>query len=146
MKARQQRLLLVLVGLMALAAVSWLIFNALGSSMSYFFSPTEVAEQKAPGDHVFRLGGMVVKGSVERGEALKVRFRVTDFANEVMVEHEGILPDLFMEGQGVVAQGKLNAEGVFVADEVLAKHDETYVAPEVADALEKGRQAEQVIP
>ena len=105
--------------------------------MSYFYSPTEVVEKKAPEDHLFRLGGMVVNGSVERGKELTVRFAVTDTANAVNVEYTGILPDLFEEGQGVIAQGKLGDNGTFVASEVLAKHDENYMPPEVADALEK---------
>jgi cytochrome c-type biogenesis protein CcmE len=137
MKARQKRLIFILVGLTILGLAAWLVFNALGSNMSYFYSPTEVVEKKAPEDHLFRLGGMVVEGSVQRGQELTVRFAVTDTANVVNVEYTGILPDLFDEGQGVIAQGKLNATGVFVASEVLAKHDENYMPPEVADALEK---------
>ena len=137
MKARQKRLIFILVGLAILGLAAWLVFNALGSNMSYFYSPTEVVEKKAPEDHLFRLGGMVVNGSVQRGQELTVRFAVTDTANVVNVEYTGILPDLFEEGQGVIAQGKLNATGIFVASEVLAKHDENYMPPEVADALEK---------
>ncbi len=140
MKARQKRLISILVGLVALGLAAWLVFNALGSNMSYFYSPTEVVQQKAPQDHLFRLGGMVVKGSVQRGQELTVRFAVTDTANVVKVEYTGILPDLFEEGQGVIAQGKLGENGIFVASEVLAKHDENYMPPEVADALEKAGQ------
>lgn len=130
----------VLVGLIAIGLAAWLVFNALGNNMSYFFSPSEVVQKKAPADHVFRLGGMVVKDSVQRGKELTVRFAVTDTANVVNVEYTGILPDLFEEGQGVIAQGKLNENGVFVASEVLAKHDENYMPPEVADALKKAGQ------
>lgn len=137
MKARQKRLIFILIGLAVLGLAAWLVFNALGSNMSYFYSPTEVVEKKAPEDHLFRLGGMVVNGSVERGKELTVRFAVTDTANAVNVEYTGILPDLFEEGQGVIAQGKLGDNGIFVASEVLAKHDENYMPPEVADALEK---------
>ena len=137
MKARQKRLIFILIGLAVLGLAAWLIFNALGNNMSYFYSPTEVVEKKAPEDHLFRLGGMVVNGSVERGKELTVRFAVTDTANVVNVEYTGILPDLFEEGQGVIAQGKLGDNGTFVASEVLAKHDENYMPPEVADALEK---------
>jgi cytochrome c-type biogenesis protein CcmE len=140
MKARQKRLIFILLGLVALGLAAWLVFNALGSNMSYFYSPTEVVQKKAPQDHLFRLGGMVVKGSVQRGQELTVRFAVTDTANEVNVEYTGILPDLFEEGQGVIAQGKLGENGVFIASEVLAKHDETYMPPEVADALQKAGQ------
>lgn len=137
MKARQKRLIFILIGLAVLGLAAWLVFNALGNNMSYFYSPTEVVEKKAPEDHLFRLGGMVVSGSVERGKELTVRFAVTDTANVVNVEYTGILPDLFEEGQGVIAQGKLGNNGTFVASEVLAKHDENYMPPEVADALEK---------
>jgi len=137
MKARQKRLIFILIGLAVLGLAAWLVFNALGNNMSYFYSPTEVVEKKAPEDHLFRLGGMVVNGSVERGKELTVRFAVTDTANAVNVEYTGILPDLFEEGQGVIAQGKLGDNGTFVASEVLAKHDENYMPPEVADALEK---------
>ncbi len=137
MKARQKRLIIILIGLVALGLASWLVFNALGNNMSYFYSPTEVVQKKAPQDHLFRLGGMVVKGSVQRGQELTVRFAVTDTANVVNVEYTGILPDLFDEEQGVITQGKLNDSGIFVATEVLAKHDENYMPPEVADALKK---------
>ena len=137
MKARQKRLVFILIGLAILGLAAWLVFNALGNNMSYFYSPTEVVQKKAPQDHLFRLGGMVVNGSVERGKELTVRFVVTDTANAVNVEYTGILPDLFEEGQGVIAQGKLGDNGIFVASEVLAKHDENYMPPEVADALQK---------
>jgi len=140
MKARHKRFGFVLVGLVALAAVAWLVLNALDSNLSYFFSPTEVRQNKAPSDHVFRLGGLVEAGSVQRGQELTVRFVVTDGANKVPVAYTGILPDLFKEGQGVIAQGRLGPGGEFIADEVLAKHDENYMPPEVAEALEKGHE------
>jgi cytochrome c-type biogenesis protein CcmE len=137
MKARQQRFALIVIGLAILGLASYLILNALGGNLSYFFSPTEVAEGKAPEDHVFRLGGMVQEGSVKRAEGdLTVNFVVTDHNKTMKVAYTGILPDLFDEGQGVIAQGKLGPDGTFVADEVLAKHDENYMPPEVADALE----------
>ncbi|MES9962348.1 MAG: cytochrome c maturation protein CcmE [Candidatus Sedimenticola sp. 20ELBAFRAG] len=138
MKARHKRFGFIIVGLVGLGLASWLALNALDNNLSYFFSPTEVTENKAPKDHVFRLGGLVEPGSLERGKELTVRFRVSDNAHKVNVEYTGILPDLFSEGQGVIAQGKLNDQGIFVADEVLAKHDENYMPPEVAEALEKG--------
>ena len=141
MKARHKRFGFVLVGLVALAAVAWLVLNALDSNLSYFFSPTEVRQNKAPSDHVFRLGGLVEAGSVQRGQELTVRFVVTDGANKVPVAYTGILPDLFDEGQGVIAQGKLGPDGVYVADEVLAKHDENYMPPEVAAAMSAGEMA-----
>ncbi len=137
MKARHKRFGFLLVGMVGLGLATWLVLNALDSNLSYFFSPTEVAENRAPADHVYRLGGLVESGSLQRGEELTVRFVVTDNAHKVDVEYTGILPDLFQEGQGVIAQGRMGANGVFVADEVLAKHDENYMPPEVADALEK---------
>ncbi len=140
MKARHKRLGFLIVGLVVLGLAATLVLKALDSNLSYFFSPTEVAENKAPRDHVFRLGGLVQPGSLERGKELTVRFVVTDNAHEVKVAYTGILPDLFKEGQGVIAQGRMGPDGVFIADEVLAKHDENYMPPEVAEALEKGHQ------
>jgi cytochrome c-type biogenesis protein CcmE len=141
MKARHKRLGFLLVGLAGLGLAAWLVLNALENNLSYFFSPSEVAEHKAPEGHVFRLGGLVESGSLQRGQEMTVRFVVTDNAHKINVEYTGILPDLFSEGQGVIAQGRLNENGIFVADEVLAKHDENYMPPEVADALEKSHQA-----
>jgi len=141
MKARHKRLAILLTGVGVLAVAAVLVFNALGNNLSYFFTPTEIAENKAPKDHVFRLGGLVESGSLERGKELTVRFAVTDTRNRIMVSYTGILPDLFQEGQGVIAQGRMGANGEFIADEVLAKHDENYMPPEVAEALEKSRQA-----
>jgi cytochrome c-type biogenesis protein CcmE len=142
MKARQQRFALIVIGLAILGLASYLILNALGGNLSYFFSPTEVAEGKAPEDHVFRLGGMVQEGSVKRAEGdLTVNFVVTDHNKTMKVAYTGILPDLFDEGQGVIAQGKLGPDGTFVADEVLAKHDENYMPPEVAAAMSAGEMA-----
>ncbi len=140
MKNRHKRLIFVLAGMTGLALVAILVFKALDSNLSYFFSPTEVVEGSVPDGHVFRLGGIVEIDSVKQtGEGLTVHFRVTDNANSVVISYTGILPDLFEEGQGVIAQGKLGDDGVFYADEVLAKHDETYMPPEVADALEEGK-------
>jgi cytochrome c-type biogenesis protein CcmE len=137
MKARHKRLGIVVGGLAALGIATALVLNALEGNLSYFFSPSEVAEGKAPSDHVFRLGGLVEKGSVDRAEGdLTVNFVVTDMAQSVKVAYSGILPDLFAEGEGVIAQGRMGPDNVFVADEVLAKHDETYMPPEVAAALE----------
>jgi len=142
MKARQQRFALIVIGLAILGLAAYLILNALGGNLSYFFSPTEVADGKAPQDHVFRLGGMVQEGSVQRAEGdLTVNFVVTDHNKTMPVAYTGILPDLFDEGQGVIAQGKLGPDGVFVADEVLAKHDENYMPPEVAAAMSAGEMA-----
>lgn len=147
MKARHKRFGIVLVGLAALGVATYLVLNALEGNLSYFFSPTEVVEGKAPDNHIFRLGGLVEAGSVQREEGdLTVNFVVTDMAQRVTVAYSGILPDLFAEGQGVIAQGRLGPDNVFVADEVLAKHDETYMPPEVAEALEKSGKMGQPHP
>jgi cytochrome c-type biogenesis protein CcmE len=137
MKARHKRFGIVIAGLAGLGLATYLVLNALEGNLSYFFSPTEVAEGKAPENHIFRLGGLVEAGSVTRKEGdLTVNFVVTDMAKSVTVAYSGILPDLFAEGQGVIAQGRMGPDNVFVAEEVLAKHDETYMPPEVAAALE----------
>ncbi len=142
MKARHQRLSLILIGLAILSLATYLVLNALEGNLSYFFSPSQVHNGEAPKDHVFRLGGMVEKGSVKRAEGdLTVNFVVTDNNKTMAVAYTGILPDLFEEGQGVIAQGKLNADNVFIADEVLAKHDENYMPPEVAAAMKAGVEA-----
>jgi len=137
MKARHKRLALLSIGVAVLGMAAALVINALGNNLSYFFSPTEIVENKAPQGHVFRLGGLVEPGSLQRGQELTARFAVTDNQNRIMVSYTGILPDLFQEGQGVIAQGRMGEDGVFIADEVLAKHDENYMPPEVAEALEK---------
>ncbi len=135
---RKQRLLLILLMLAGIALAATFALKAFNENLMYFFSTSDVVEGKAPKDALFRLGGMVVKGTVERpGADLLVRFKLSDFSKEVTVEYSGILPDLFREGQGIVAKGKLDARGVFVAEEVLAKHDENYMPPEVAGSLKK---------
>jgi len=134
--ARRQRL--ILIGLMVLGAglATAFALKSFNENLMYFFPPTDVVAGKAPKDALFRLGGMVVKGSVERPDkGMMVRFKLTDFSKEVIVEYTGILPDLFREGQGIVAHGKLNSQGVFIAEEVLAKHDENYMPPEVKASL-----------
>jgi cytochrome c-type biogenesis protein CcmE len=142
MTARQSRLSAILLGLIGLTLASYLVLNALGDNLSYFFSPTEVRAGKAPDSRTFRVGGMVKPGSVKRTAGnLTVRFVVTDYNTEIAVDYSGILPDLFAEGQGVIAQGRLAANGSFQADEVLAKHDENYMPPEVAAALQAGEKA-----
>jgi cytochrome c-type biogenesis protein CcmE len=136
---RKQRLMLIGLMLVGIGLAATFALKAFNENLMYFFSTTDVAEGKAPQDALFRLGGMVVKGSVERpGGDLLVRFKLSDFNKEVTVEYSGILPDLFREGQGIVAKGRLDSRGVFVAEEVLAKHDENYMPPEVADSLKKG--------
>lgn len=138
---RRQRL--ILVGLMICAAGAAVAFglNAFRQNIMLFHSPSDVASGAVESGRAFRIGGMVVEGSVERGgDDLAVRFAVTDTAQQVPVVFAGILPDLFREGQGIVAMGKLDESGTFLASEVLAKHDENYMPPEVAEALEKAKQ------
>jgi cytochrome c-type biogenesis protein CcmE len=142
MKPRHRRLGFVAAGLALLAGAAGLVLFAMNDTLVFFYGPSEVQEKLAAGqidrDRPFRLGGLVEAGSVERDPAgVRVRFRVTDTVNAVTVAYEGILPDLFREGQGVVAEGRLGADGVFAATEVLAKHDENYMPPEVAEMLKK---------
>lgn len=135
---RKKRLMLVLFVILGGACAVGLALFALDKNISLFFSPKQIVAGEAPKDTRIRAGGMVVEGSVKRDpNSLKVSFSLTDYAQTVDVVYEGILPDLFREGQGIVAQGSLNKEGVFEAVEVLAKHDEKYMPPEVTDALEK---------
>ena len=139
---KQKRLTLILLMVAGISVAVFFGLRAFNDNLMYFFSATDVIEGKAPKDHLFRLGGMVVKGSVVRQPSgLTVRFVLTDMAKEVTVEYTGILPDLFREGQGIVANGKLDANGVFIAQEVLAKHDENYMPPEVAGSM-KNKPAE----
>lgn len=146
MKARDKRLVMVVGGIAALGLAAGLIFYALGSGVSFYYSPTQVKNNEAPADRSFRLGGLVEKGSLQREkDGLTVHFTVTDNVESILVTYKGILPDLFQEGQGVVAQGKLNSDG-FTANEVLAKHDEKYMPPEVKDMLDKGKQAKGAAP
>lgn len=136
----KQRNRLIVLGMMVfgIGAAVALILVALNENINLFYSPTQVAEAKAPQGHTIRLGGIVAEGTVQRDpESLRVRFDVTDGAHAVTVHYEGILPDLFREGQGVVTRGRLDRAGRFRAEEVLAKHDENYMPPEVEDALLK---------
>jgi cytochrome c-type biogenesis protein CcmE len=142
MKSRHKRLAFILVGLAGFGVAIALVLNALNSNLALFISPTDILAGQAPKDKAFRLGGMVVEGSLKRqSDGLTVHFLVTDNANTIPVTYTGILPDLFQEGQGVVAQGRMGEGGVFTASEVLAKHDETYMPPEVAEMMEKGQAA-----
>jgi cytochrome c-type biogenesis protein CcmE len=141
MTVRGRRMLLVGLLLLGVGTAAALILAALNQNMSLFFSPTQVSVGEAPHGHPFRLGGLVAEGSVSRSqEGLNVRFAITDGANAVPVSFTGILPDLFREGQGIVARGRLQQDGIFLAEEVLAKHDENYMPPEVHEALKKGQQ------
>jgi cytochrome c-type biogenesis protein CcmE len=135
---RRQRLLLVVVALVLLGGSTGLVMLALSDSIAFFVTPTDIAAKRVEVDRRFRLGGLVVPGSVERSaDDGTVGFALTDQVSQVQVRYRGLLPDLFREGQGIVAQGHLAGDGVFVASEVLAKHDENYMPPEVADALKQ---------
>ena len=136
MKPRTKRGLAVLGALAALGIASALVLNAFQSNLVFFFSPSQVVANEAPRERNIRIGGLVEQGSLQReAQGLTVRFAVTDLAHKIPVTYTGLLPDLFKEGKGVVAQGKLGADGVFRADQVLAKHDENYMPPEAAQAL-----------
>lgn len=140
MKPRHKRFAFIGLGLLVLAVATVLILNAFQSNLVFFFTPSQVAGGEVPQGRSFRIGGMVEDGSLVReNDGLTVRFVVTDTAKRVPVTYKGILPDLFKEGKGAVAQGKLNADGTFVASEVLAKHDENYMPPEAAEALAKAK-------
>ena len=138
MKPRHKRLAAIAAGVVALGIASALVLSAFQKNLVFFFTPTQVAANEAPVGRTFRVGGLVEAGSVKRaGDGVTVHFVVTDTARSLPVVYKGILPDLFREGKGVVTQGKLSPEGVFVANEVLAKHDENYMPPEAAEALKK---------
>jgi cytochrome c-type biogenesis protein CcmE len=143
MTPRQKRLTWILVGIALVAAAVGLVLFALKNNVSLYFTPTQVYNKEAPQARNFRIGGMVEEGSVQRQQdGLTVHFKITDTVNSMEVVYKGILPDLFKEGKGVVAQGKLNAQNVFEAEEVLAKHDENYMPPEAMDAIEKAKGAD----
>ena len=137
MTRKQRRSTLLLSALAILGTAVGLVLFALEDTIVFFYTPSEVAEKKVSPGQRFRLGGLVADGSVVRGQGTVISFTVTDTDKTLPVKFEGILPDLFREGQGVVAEGKLDSAGNFVADTVLAKHDETYMPKEVADALKK---------
>jgi cytochrome c-type biogenesis protein CcmE len=138
LKNRTRRGLWIAAGLAGLGIAAALVLNAFQSNLVFFLTPTQVAANEAPRDRNFRIGGLVEAGSVARDkDGLTVKFRVTDTAKTIPVVYTGILPDLFREGKGVVAQGRIGSDGVFKASEVLAKHDENYMPPEAAEALKK---------
>ena len=141
MKPRQRRIAMVAGGLAALAVAATLVLTAFQQNLVFFFTPSQVAAREAPLDRTFRIGGMVETGSVKRqADGLTVHFLVTDTAKSIPVEYRGALPDLFREGKGVVAQGRVGTDGVFVANEVLAKHDENYMPPEAAEAVRRAHE------
>lgn len=146
MKPRHKRMLLIGGGVAALALSATLVLSAFQKNMVFFFSPSQIVNKEAPQNRTFRIGGLVEAGSVKReADGLTTSFVVTDTANRIPVSYKGALPDLFKEGKGVVSQGKLGADGIFVASEVLAKHDENYMPPEAAHALEQAQKAQKTV-
>ena len=142
MKPRQKRFVFIIVAIAALAVAVGLVLNALDKNVILYFTPTQVYNKEAPQGRSFRIGGLVEEGSVRREtDGLTVNFVITDKHKSIPVIYKGILPDLFKDGKGVVAQGRVEADGVMHAEEVLAKHDENYMPPEAADALKKGETA-----
>lgn len=140
MKRRHKRIGIIVVGLAGLTLAAYLVMGAFRQNLVFFFSPTQIAAKEAPINRTFRVGGLVENGSVKRDpDGLTVRFTVTDTAASVPVVYKGILPDLFKEGRGCVAQGKIGADGVFRADQVLAKHDENYMPPEAGAAIDAAK-------
>jgi cytochrome c-type biogenesis protein CcmE len=140
MKPRHKRFALIAAGVAALGIAAFLVLGAFEKNLVFFFTPSQVAANEAPRERTFRIGGMVETGSVKRQpDGVSVQFKVTDTAKTMPVVYKGVLPDLFREGKGVVAQGKIGADGVFVASEVLAKHDENYMPPEAAEAVKRAQ-------
>ena len=138
--ARKKRLFFIIFLIAGVTLAAGFAMYAFNQNLMFYFSPTDVKQGKAPVNKIFRMGGMVVEGTFKKeAKSLKVHFDLTDYEKTVSVEYEGILPDLFREGQGIISRGKLNEQGVFIAEEVLAKHDENYMPPEVAESLEKAK-------
>ena len=145
MKKRHKRIVFMVACLSALGLATWLVLGAFRNNLVFFFSPTQVMAKEAPVGRTFRIGGLVENGSLKRDtDGLTIRFVVTDTANTLPVVYKGILPDLFKEGRGCVAQGKVGADGVFYADQIMAKHDENYMPPEAARALDQAKDMEKV--
>ena len=146
MKPRHKRIALIAGGLAALGFAAALVLNAFQSNLVFFFSPSQVMANEAPLNKTFRIGGVVEDGSLKRlPDGLSVEFKVTDTAKTIPVTYTGILPDLFKEGKGVVAQGRLGPDGMFRATEVLAKHDENYMPPDAAHAIEQAQKAQSTV-
>ena len=145
MKRRHKRIVFIVCGLAALALATWMVLGAFRNNLVFFFSPTQIATREAPVGRTFRIGGLVQDGSLKReSDGLTIRFTVTDTANTIPVVYKGILPDLFKEGRGCVAQGRVGPDGVFYADQIMAKHDENYMPPEAARALEQGKDINKI--
>jgi cytochrome c-type biogenesis protein CcmE len=146
MKSRHKKLLVIGLGLVGIGLIATLVLNAFRSNLVFFFTPTQVAQGEAPTGRAFRIGGLVEAGSVKRQpDGINVKFVVTDTAKSIPVIYQGILPDLFKEGKGVVAEGKLGSDGLFTASQVLAKHDENYMPPEAAHAVEQAQKAQETL-
>ena len=146
MKNRHKRFALIGAGVAALSVATWLVLSAFNQNLVFFFTPTQVVANEAPVGRTFRVGGLVEPGSVKRqADGVTVQFVVTDTAKNIPVVYRGVLPDLFREGKGVVTQGRLGPDGVFVANEVLAKHDENYMPPEAAHAVEQAHKAQKTV-
>lgn len=144
MKRRHKRITFIVAGLAGLGIAAALVLSAFQSNLIFFFSPSQIAANEAPVNRAFRVGGLVEKGTLKReADGLTVSFTVTDTAKSVPVVYKGILPDLFKEGKGCVAQGRLGSDGVFYADQVLAKHDENYMPPEAGQAIDKAKYAQE---
>lgn len=144
MKTRHKRIAFIVLGLVGLSIAAFLVTSAFKNNLVFFFSPSQVAAKEAPVGKNFRIGGLVEKGSIKRdSDGLTIRFSVTDTAQSIPVVYKGILPDLFKDGKGCVAQGHVGADGVFYADQVLAKHDENYRAPEVKESLDKAKATQE---
>ncbi|HKZ80068.1 MAG TPA: cytochrome c maturation protein CcmE [Pyrinomonadaceae bacterium] len=146
MKRRHRRIAFILAGLAGLAIAAALVLNAFQNNLVFFFSPSQVAAKEAPVGRTFRVGGLVEEGTLKRdNDGLTVRFTVTDTAQSIPVVYKGILPDLFKEGRGCVAQGKVGSDGVFYADQVLAKHDENYMPPEAGHAIDSAKTGKSLV-
>jgi cytochrome c-type biogenesis protein CcmE len=144
MKRRHKRIAFIFIALASISIAAYLVASAFRQNLVFFFSPTQVVAKEAPIDRAFRIGGLVQDGTLKRDpDGLTVRFTVTDTAASIPVVYKGILPDLFKEGRGCVAQGKIGADGVFQAEQVLAKHDENYMPPEAGQAIDKAKHARE---
>jgi cytochrome c-type biogenesis protein CcmE len=146
MKRRHKRIAFILVGLGCIVLASWLVLGAFRDNLVFFFTPSQVAAKEAPVNRTFRIGGLVQQGTLKRdNDGLTVRFTVTDTAQSIPVIYKGILPDLFKEGRGCVAQGHVGTDGIFYAEQVLAKHDENYMPPEAGQAIDKAKAAKTLV-
>jgi cytochrome c-type biogenesis protein CcmE len=145
MKKRHKRAVFIFACLAAIGLATWLVLGAFRNNLVFFFSPTQIATKEAPVGKTFRIGGLVQNGTLKRDtDGLTIRFTVTDTANTIPVVYKGILPDLFKEGRGCVAQGHIGADGAFYADQIMAKHDENYMPPEAARALDQAKDMNKV--